>query len=141
MSCHRAVIRLQRGIPATLEHADGGVSPAGAGGITDSQRKSVRDVTEATEAIISLLDQLKLTTTQGPLEVDALTDPLNHTLNCLRNLIYLMPQLEGRDTLVKWSGKLSGMRAIDVLNEADQRQLILDTESLYREFKYKLNSQ
>jgi len=49
MTCSLAAVRLERGLPATVEHGD--LDPETYG------KKSVRDVAEVTEALISLLDQ------------------------------------------------------------------------------------
>ena len=129
ISCPRALIRCERGLPATLEHGDGG---AGLG-----DRLALKHVNEATEALISLLDVLRMEL-RG---VEELNDPVQHTVSALRTADYLVPRFAGRDTLVRWSIKLGGMRAVESLEKEDVRQLLLDTESAYREFKEKVGTQ
>lgn len=128
MGCKLAVIRLQRGLPATLEHFDGGANAA--------DRRSARDVTDATEAIISLMNNLAL---ERRIEVDEIKDPLMYALNSLRKVDYLVPKLEGRDKLVSWSAKISGMKVVDALNDAERREFLSDVNSTYREFKNEID--
>ena len=73
--------------------------------------------------------------------MEELNDPVQHTVSALRTADYLVPRFAGRDTLVRWSIKLGGMRAVESLEKEDVRQLLLDTESAYREFKEKVGTQ
>lgn len=120
---------MTRGIPATLEHFDGAAGP--------TDRRPAADVQNATEAIINFLDALRMDVAP---EVERLTDPLFHTLNCLTKVDYLVPNLKEREKLVKWSATMSAMRAVDLLDEDQRRQMMLDTESVYREFKFRIEN-
>ena len=119
---------MNRGIPATLEHFDGGARP--------NERRTAADVSNATEAMITLLNVLEVDTAP---EVSTLIDPLCYALNCLRTVDYLVPNLKDREKLVNWSSQLSALRAVDVISEDQRRQMLLDAESLYREFKFRMN--
>jgi hypothetical protein len=125
MSCKLAVIRLQRGLPATLEHFDGGANAA--------DRQTARAVTEATEAMISLMNNLQL---GGQVEVEAIKDPLMYALNSLRNVDRLVPKLKGREKMNEWSAKIAGMRVVDALSDAERREFFSDVNAVYGEFKF-----
>jgi hypothetical protein len=128
MSCKLAVIRLQRGLPATLEHFDGGANLA--------DRRSARDVTEATEAMISLMNGLQL---GGQVEIEAIKDPLMFALNSLRKVDYLVPNLKGKEKMVQWSAKISGMRVVDALSDSDRREFLSDVNGVYGAFKAEID--
>lgn len=128
MGCKLAVIRLKRGLPATLEHFDGGANAA--------DRRSARDVTDATEAIISLMNNLAI---ERRIEVDEIKDPLMYALNSLRKVDYLVPKLIGREKMVAWSAKISGMKVVDALSDAERREFLSDVNGMYTEFKYEID--
>jgi ESCRT-I complex subunit VPS28 len=124
MTCERAANRLQRGVPATLEHGDDMTR--------DDSRRVAADSSACTEAFITLGDLL--TMHADGVAVDDLTDPLQVLIGRLNRAQYFVPQLEAKQKLLQWSAKLVGMRAADVVGPGDVRQLRLDVNNGYQEF-------
>jgi ESCRT-I complex subunit VPS28 len=128
MLCHRALTRLTRGVPATLEHGDSGLPAA------TSDRRPAKDATAVAEALIGLGDVLRLNQNHA----DDLRAYVEDALTALNVAQYLVPKLDGKEKLVTWAAKIRGMHAIEQLDDADMRQFAMDVENLYREFKIQL---
>lgn len=132
MSCHRAALRLQRGLPATMEHADTGPRP---GGPSSDPLQAVRDVADCTECLITLMDAVRI----DQRAADELTAPAQNAVVALNRVQYLTPQLKTkRELMVGWLSKLQGMRAAQRLGDDEARQLLMDTEQTYSDFKQML---
>ena len=134
MSARAAVNRLQVGVPATVEHANG------------SERAHAEEVRRdnftaaairATEAFLTVQDALEL----GERNVDALLPYLRDLLHVLSSRISTMFEatdgdaLQKRERIVQWVRRLDGMRASDKITEEDKRQLSHDLQGLYEAFK------
>lgn len=126
MSCHRAALRIQRGLPATLEHADTSSSGGGSGSL-----QAARDVADATEALITLTDALAL----QQRAVHELVPAVHGALGALNRARYVTPGMTKREVLVAWATKLDGLRASDAVGEEDAQQMLMDVESVHREFR------
>jgi hypothetical protein len=132
-TCRRGVQRLETGLPATVEHAGpggGGAGPLGGGGGAGGGSNSALDASECTETLISLMDALNLNMKAA----DELITPVGDAVRAL-NRWHAGTPLRRREAMVAWAGRLGAMRATELLGEEDRRQLQMDTEEVYREFK------
>ena len=60
-------------------------------------------------------------------------------MNALTRLPETPNDFEPNRIVQQWLQKLNLMRAVDDIDESDSRQLCMDLESAYQEFKYYLN--
>ena len=125
MICPLAVQRIQRGLPATLEHADTG----GVGGSGSLQVAA--DVADATAALINLSDVLALQQRAA----SELVPAVQSALGALNRARYITPGMTKREVLVGWATKLDGLRASDTVGEEDAQQMLMDVEGVHREFR------
>lgn len=120
MDCPRAEDRLLRiGVPEQMlsSHA-----------VSD---KTAITVAETAEHFITTMDALKLETTA----VDELQPLLSDLMNALARLPETPNDFEPNRIVQQWLQKLNVMRAVDEIEEADSRQLYMDLDSAYQEFK------
>ncbi len=137
LSCPRAAVRIARGIPATLEHADLGAAGSSGG----AGASFAREAADATEALITLMDVVRL----GQRAADELGDPVAGALRALDRAAAAGRRGSGgggggasgsrRAALVDWAARLKGMRAAEALSEGEARQLLHDADCAYAEFK------
>ncbi len=119
MDCPLAYHRLLvAGVPETMSTVDTNIGSS----IT---------VAETTEHFITIMDALKLNTTA----VDELQPLLSDLMNKLTRLPETPNDFEPNRIVQQWLQKLNLMRAIDDIDEADSRQLYMDLDSAYQEFK------
>uniref|UniRef100_A0A7S0ZUP6 Vacuolar protein sorting-associated protein 28 homolog n=1 Tax=Noctiluca scintillans TaxID=2966 RepID=A0A7S0ZUP6_NOCSC len=120
LKCPLALERLITGMPATvLVRSDTG--------------KESLACFRASEAFITLCDALKL----GLTAVDELL-PLVRDLQMAIAEIPGLPDLAGVDKVSKWLVTVNAMSAMDVLDEAQCRQLSMDVEQAYTSLKHYL---
>ena len=93
--------------------------------------KSGITAAETAEHFITTMDALKLDTTA----VDELQPLLSDLMNKLTRLPDTPNDFEPNRIVQQWLQKLNMMRAIDDIDEADSRQLCMDLDSGYQEFK------
>lgn len=127
-------MRLDKGIPASLERRPGSVRP----------RNEKYLLFELSEHFITLVDALKL----GCKLVEELFPLIHQLIGCLR-CIQLQHTTSAEYPLMSpvlnklegWHLKMEKMAAHDKLEEADIRQLAMDTEAAYGSFKTFLRKQ
>lgn len=119
LDCPRAADRLLRiGVPEQmLSNAD--------------SHKTAITVAETAEHFITTMDALKLETTA----VDELQPLLSDLMNALARLPDIPNEFEPNRIVQQWLQKLNLMRAVDEIEEAESRQLYMDLDSAYQEFK------
>lgn len=115
LASHRLLVA---GVPETMSNVD-------------TNDKSGITVSETTEHFITALDALKLEQTA----VDDLQPLLSDLMNALTCLPETPNDFEPNRIVQQWLQKLNLMRAIDDIDEADKRQLLMDLDSAYMEFK------
>lgn len=93
-------------------------------------------VAETAEHFITTMDALKLETKA----VDELQPLLSDLMNSLVRLPETPNDFEPNRILQSWLQKLNLMRAVDEIDEADSRQLFMDLDAAYQEFKRYLNA-
>jgi ESCRT-I complex subunit VPS28 len=93
-------------------------------------------VAETAEHFITTMDALKLETKA----VDELQPLLSDLMNSLVRLPETPNDFEPNRILQSWLQKLNVMRAVDEIDEADSRQLFMDLDAAYQEFKRYLNA-
>jgi ESCRT-I complex subunit VPS28 len=126
MDCPLAADRLLRiGVPEQMLSANA------------ASDKTSFTVAETTEHFITTLDALKLETRA----VDELQPLLSDLMNCLVRLPEIPNDFEPNRIVQQWLQKLNLMRAVDEIDEADSRQLYMDLDSAYQEFKRYLSDQ
>ena len=119
MDCPRASHRLLvAGVPETMSNAE-------------TSDKSAITVAETAEHFITTMDALKLDTTA----VDELQPLLSDLMNKLTKLPETPNDFEPNRIVQQWLQKLNLLRAADDIDEADSRQLYMDLDSAYQEFK------
>ena len=124
IDCPRAKERLLvMGVPEQMVSSEGGAA------------KEAITVAETAEHFITTMDALKLDQTA----VDDLQPLLSDLMNALTRLPETPNDFEPNRIVQQWLQKLNLMRAVDDIDEADSRQLYMDLESAYQEFKYYLN--
>jgi ESCRT-I complex subunit VPS28 len=124
IDCPRAKERLLvMGVPEQMTSSAGG-----------SAQEAIT-VAETAEHFITTMDALKLDQTA----VDDLQPLLSDLMNALTRLPETPNDFEPNRIVQQWLQKLNLMRAVDDIDEADSRQLCMDLESAYQEFKYYLN--
>jgi len=116
LASHRLLVA---GVPETMVQSD-----------TDN-RASIITVAETTEHFINVLDALKLEVKA----VDELQPLLSDLMNKLARLKDTPNDFEPNRVIQQWLQKLNLMRAIDEIDEADARQLSMDLDEAYQEFK------
>lgn len=134
VKCPLALMRLDKGIPASLERRPGSVRP----------RNEKYLLFELSEHFITLVDALKL----GCKLVEELFPLIHQLIGCLR-CIQLQHTTSAEYPLMSpvlnklegWHLKMEKMAAHDKLEEADIRQLAMDTEAAYGSFKTFLRKQ
>lgn len=119
LASHRLLVA---GVPETMANVDG------------NDRSGIT-VAETAEHFITTMDALKLNTTA----VDELQPLLSDLMNKLTRLPETPNDFEPNRIVQQWLQKLNLMRAIDDIDEADSRQLFMDLDSAYQEFKRYLN--
>jgi len=115
-----AMTRVQKGIAATVEcrvqdNADG---------------SSNKNVAIAVQAYITTMDALKL----EMLEVETIWPLLNELIDALNKISGVAPDACGKKEISEWISKLSPMKAVDVINKEDARQMTFDLEKGYANF-------
>jgi ESCRT-I complex subunit VPS28 len=118
LASHRLLVA---GVPEIMSTANTSTSAKRAG-IT---------VAETAEHFITTMDALKLNTKA----VDDLQPLLSDLMNALTRLPETPNDFEPNRIVQQWLQKLNLMRAIDDIDEADSRQLSLDLDSAYQDFK------
>jgi ESCRT-I complex subunit VPS28 len=93
-------------------------------------------VAETAEHFITTMDALKLETKA----VDELQPLLSDLMNSLVRLPETPNDFEPNRILQSWLQKLNVMRAVDEIDEADSRQLFMDLDAAYQEFKRYLSA-
>jgi len=119
LDCPRAADRLLRiGVPEQMLSN------------TESHKTAIT-VAETAESFITLMDAVKLELTA----VDELQPLLSDLMNSLTRLPEIPNDFEPNRIVQQWLQKLNLMRAVDEIDEADSRQLYMDLDSAYQEFK------
>ena len=120
VDCPKAVYRLViAGVPATEEH------------VSKQGRDDQVHVFDTTSAIITALDTMKMDFRA----VDQILPPISDICTLLGRVRGMKPGLEPMLRMNGWLQKLSSMRAVDVLDEDQARQLSLDLDTSYSDFK------
>lgn len=119
LDCKVAVDRLNKGYPATTEHA-----------VTHSDTPATKNVAETVQHFITAMDSVKL----NLVSVDAIHPLLNDVAESLNKNTFLPPDFDGKTKMKNWLTILNKMRASDELNEEQVRQLLFDLESSYNAF-------
>jgi len=114
MDCPLAQERFLKGFSAIAEH--GGSEMKDKGGL-------VSGVQTATENFITLTNAFELDYRS--------CQQLLPLVKEVQTAIAVLPQLQGVEKVTQWLVTLNGMRAVDVLNDAQFAQLKLDTELAY----------
>ena len=120
MDCPRAVDRLLRvGVPEPIKTTAGG----------DAARAAVT-VAETVQHFITTMDAVRL----DQRAVDELQPLLSDLMNALVQIPDTPNDFAPNDRVKRWLERLNAMRAVDVIDEEDARQLSHDLESAYSEF-------
>lgn len=96
-----------------------------------ASHKTAITVAETAERFITTMDALKLETTA----VDELQPLLSDLMNALAKLPDTPNEFEPNRIVQSWLQKLNLMRAVDEIDETDSRQLYMDLDSAYQDFK------
>lgn len=128
MTCSSAAVRLERAIPATLEHADSGM--------VMEIKDAVRRTSDVTESMIGLMDTIKVYS--NACTRDVLDEPLNIAIASLNKAAVVVPDFKERETLLRWKARLSTMHAVDRLEDNEVRQMLMEVDSVYGAFKQRL---
>ncbi|KAL7509015.1 hypothetical protein ACHAXN_006049 [Cyclotella atomus] len=124
MDCPRAADRLLRmGVPEPLKTSDGSGNVA----VT---------VAETVQHFITAMDAVKL----DQRAVDELQPLLSDLMNALIQLPDTPNDFGPNQQVKKWLEKLNAMRAVDMIDEDDGRQLYHDLDTAYSEFSRYLKS-
>ena len=119
LDCPRAVDRLLKiGVPEQMLSS------------TESDKTGIT-VAETAEHFITMMDALKLETRA----VDELQPFLSDLMNALTRFPDTPNDFEPNRIVQQWLQKLNLMRAVDDIDEADSRQLLMDLDSAYQDFK------
>lgn len=119
LDCPRAADRLLRiGVPEQMLS-------------NQDSHKTAITVAETAERFITTMDALKLETTA----VDELQPLLSDLMNALTRLPDIPNEFEPNRIVQSWLQKLNLMRAVDEIDESDSRQLYMDLDSAYQDFK------
>ena len=119
VNCPSAAYRLQLGIPATVEHPpDTGLKEL-QDGVPQSTKTNPKDIAEAVQHFITLMDALKLKYTSK----DWLHPLLSSLMLSLNNVT--SGEFEGRAKIVQWLITLNKMEASDKITEQQSRQVSL----------------
>jgi ESCRT-I complex subunit VPS28 len=126
MDCPRAVNRLLRmGVPEPIKSTAGG----------DAARAAVT-VAETVQHFITTMDAVKLEMRA----VDDLQPLLSDLMNALVQLPDTPDVFSPNDKVRRWLERLNAMRAVEMIDEDDARQLSHDLDSSYSEFSRYLRS-
>lgn len=133
IAARAAVNRLQVGVPATVEHANGNES---SGGDESRRNNFTAAAIRATEEFLTVQDALEL----GERSVDRLLPFLRDLLLYLSKIAKVFDARDGeavqqRDKVIHWVRQLDGMRASAQITEEDKRQLAHDLQGLYDAFR------
>lgn len=130
-----AVIRIERGIPITVEHAIGDDSDESSGETDDKigskkKKKNVngRNVAEATGNFITLIDALKLNY-KAKDQLHPLMAELLLSINKVSR-----QDFEYRQKLIDWIVKINKMKVDEQLTDTEIRELIFDLDMAYKNF-------
>jgi len=93
--------------------------------------KTAITVAETAEHFITAMDAIKLETRA----VDDLNPLLSDLMNALTRLPEIPNDFEPNRIVQQWLQKLNMMRAADEIDEGDSRQLYMELDSAYQEFK------
>lgn len=119
MDCPRATERLLKmGVPEPLK-----------GGADDASHAVT--VAETVQHFITTMDAVKL----EQRAVDELQPLLSDLMDALTRIPDVPNDFEPNRKIQKWLEKLNSMRAVDEINDEDARQLYLDLDSAYTEFR------
>jgi ESCRT-I complex subunit VPS28 len=128
LAARAAVNRLQVGVPATVEHANGGDETR--------RRNFTAAAIQATEAFLTLRDALEL----GERSVDRLLPYLRDLLLFLGKVAVVFETADGdataqRERIIQWVRRLDAMKAYEQITEEDKRQLAHELDTLYDTFR------
>ena len=124
MDCPAAQERLLvSGVPATVLHAQ------------KSSGESVVVAAEATQWFISAMDALRL----DQRAVDEVQPAISDLVKTLNKCESITPGFD-KSKLSDWLVKLNGMRASEELSDDEVRQLLMDLDSSYANFKSALST-
>ena len=123
----------QMDCPLAQERLDKGVPESGRGDRDDGHAVTVA---ETVQQFITAMDAVKL----DQRAVDDLQPLLSDLLDVLTRLPDTPNDFEPNRKVQKWLQKLNNMRAVDEIDDSDSRQLYLDLDSAYGEFKRYLSS-
>lgn len=125
MDCPRAKERLLRmGVPEPTKTSGGDANVA-------------MTVKDTTQHFITAMDAVKL----DQRAVDELQPLLSDLMSALTQLPDVPNDFAPNHKVRRWLEKLNGMRAVDIIDEDDSRQLYHDLDSSYTEFERYLRSQ
>lgn len=122
-----AVIRIERGIPITVEHAIED-EPLDNDTMTRSKNVNGKNVAEATGNFITLIDALKLNY-KAKDQLHPLMADLLLSINKVSR-----QDFEYRKKLVDWIVKINKMKVDEILTDNEIRELIFDLDMAYKNF-------
>ena len=118
MDCPRAAERLLRmGVPESTK--------------TSGDHNVAMTVKDTTQHFITAMDAVKL----DQRAVDELQPLLSDLMSALTQLPDVPNDFGPNDKVRRWLERLNGMRAVDMIDDDDSRQLYLDLDSSYTEFE------
>lgn len=123
MEVPRATERIRVGLPSTVTAPSINTANTGNGGTNGTL------ILEATADFITFLDSVKL----GDVAKDQLHPLLADVIQSVNKVTD--QDFEGRGKIVQWLITLNQMKASDMLNEDQARELLLDMNSAYQGFK------
>jgi ESCRT-I complex subunit VPS28 len=128
-SCTMALERIRVGAPATAVISNPGQA---------SQSQFV--VMEVVQFMLTCMDALKLAQGSGA-AVDDILPLLRDVVGSLNKLPNLPAGFSGKTKPMEWMVKLNGMRASQLLDDDQMRQMYLDLEDSYKQLHELLRSQ
>lgn len=112
---------LKAGIPATVEIS---------GRDNRTEREQMKNAAQCTQNFITLMDSLQLNVKT----VEALLPGSIALIETLDKVDAVPPDFPFKEKLRAWVQKMNGMRAVDELNESDEREFLLELETSYQAF-------
>ncbi|KAH3902185.1 related to Vacuolar protein sorting-associated protein 28 [Saccharomycodes ludwigii] len=128
--CSNAINRLQRGIPATIEHFSGGstTSDSNSNGTTTINAKGVA---ETTGNFITVMDALKLNYRSKEQLHPLMSDLLLSINKVLGNN---SGKYQERSKLVEWIVKINKLKIDECLTDNEVREMLFDLDTAYKGF-------
>ena len=90
----------------------------------------MKNAAQCTQNFITLMDSLQLNVKT----VEALLPGSIALIETLDKVDAVPPDFSFKEKLRAWVQKMNGMRAVDELNESDEREFLLELETSYQAF-------